>query len=416
MEAPLPRNKHRFFMIRPCLTGYQRSSSFVLGDASLWKFKAFYTDSYRDKPLIYSKKASYAAVLATFIVSMITITFPLALYDLGFDPLMISTLLGILALALSSLLMIRKGSLEAAVNVLLTLGTMRILMLFADPYAILFYVTTAVIIISIAICQVKQYQIVLPSVLILIIHGAKLWQQYRLFKEAWITQVVLDMHFFGFLHVILLEIIGFFIVYIINSEIRKSEELIASRETLTQYTSQLQELNLLLEDAASRDRLTGAFNRRKMDEIIAHEANRDLDGPQFLSLIMFDMDDFKQINDTYGHKTGDEVLARTAQTVLAEIRKTDYLIRWGGEEFLVLLFREEPGGTQDMAERLRHLIAQLRYKLPGEHEHGISVTASFGYAIQQDNETLDMQINRADSALYAAKRAGKNCVSGESEV
>lgn len=378
------------------------------------KFRTFFTEYYLDKPLIYSKKAYYAAVLGCFIITMILFTFPLALYDLGFDPARIGVLLFILALGLLSLVLVRRGYLESAVNVLLALGIMRILMLFPDPYAILFYITTAVILISYAICQVKRYQVVVPSILILMIHAVKLWEQFRLFRAGWTDQLDMDMHFFGFLHVVLLGIIGLFIVYIITSEIRKSEELIQSRETLTEYTTQLQELNRLLDDAASRDRLTGAYNRRKMDEIIAHEASKGIEDPLILSIIMFDMDDFKQVNDSYGHVTGDEVLARTAQTVLAEIRKTDYLIRWGGEEFLVLLFREEPGGTRDMAERLRHLIAEQRYRLLKDQE--ISVTASFGYAVHQDHETLDTLISRADEALYLSKRSGKNQVTGDPET
>ncbi len=377
------------------------------------RFPVYFTENYRDQPLIYSKKAYYAAVLATFIVCMIALTFPLALHDLKYDPMMITVLLTVLAMGLASLFLIRTGHLEAAVNVLLVMGIMRILMLFPAPYAILFYVTTAVILISFAICQVRPYQIIGPSAVILIIHALKLRQQFRLFNAAWIDQVVLDMHFFGFVHVVLLEIIGFFIVYIINSEIQKSQELADSQKILAQNASQLQALNVLLEDAASRDHLTGAFNRRKMDEIVALESRRGIDGPMFLSMIMFDLDDFKLVNDSYGHKAGDEVLSRTAQTVLSEIRKTDYLIRWGGEEFLVLLFREEPGGTEDMAERLRHLIEQQRYKLPTFPGKYITVTASFGYAIQREGEALDSQINRADKALYISKRTGKNKITGQ---
>jgi len=374
---------------------------------------SYLTAAYGKQPLIYTKKAVYASLLCLFIIGILLFTLPLALRDLEYAPVPVAVLVAILLLCLLSLRLIRRGHLESAVNILLALGFIRVLMLFPDAYAILMYITSAVIIISTAICQIRPYQIVAAPLLIFGVHSAKLSQQAVLYQNGQISHLVFDMHLYSFLHVCALILVSFFIVYVIRSEIQKSEALISSQQQLSSYAEKLEELNALLEDTASRDRLTGAYNRRKMDEIIRHEAQRHDGSPLKPAMVMFDLDAFKLVNDTYGHQAGDVVLARTAQTVLGEIRKSDYLIRWGGEEFLLLLFRETPEGTRDTAERLRKLISLQRYHLPGAPEEGVAVTASFGYATPRQEETAEGQINRADTALYEAKRAGKNCVVGE---
>ncbi len=159
-----------------------------------------------------------------------------------------------------------------------------------------------------------------------------------------------------------------------------------------------------LEQAASTDRLTGAWNRRRFEEAVLPEialAHRRRDP---LSLLMFDLDHFKRVNDTFGHSTGDAVLASTAQTVRLHLRLSDALIRWGGEEFLVMAPATRLEGAMGLAEKLRAALAAIEFPNVGQ------VTMSLGVSEYALGETLEAWIERTDQALYRAKTEGRNCV------
>ncbi|MDA8098903.1 MAG: diguanylate cyclase [Nitrospiraceae bacterium] len=167
---------------------------------------------------------------------------------------------------------------------------------------------------------------------------------------------------------------------------------------------ELKHLHGQLHEAASVDSLTGALNRKKIDEILRSEVERSqrYNGP--LSLILFDLDHFKSINDTHGHLSGDDILRTLTGVIKDNIRRTDYLGRWGGEEFLLLT----PGTTleqaAELADKLRKRIEAFRFPVVG------SVTVSCGVAAFRDNDTGNDLIKRADDALYRAKDRGRNLV------
>ncbi|MBP1770981.1 MAG: hypothetical protein H6P99_144 [Holophagaceae bacterium] len=158
-----------------------------------------------------------------------------------------------------------------------------------------------------------------------------------------------------------------------------------------------------LEEAASTDRLTGAWNRRRFEEAalpgiaLAHRRREPL------SLLMFDLDHFKRVNDTYGHGTGDVVLVATAEAVRGQLRASDALVRWGGEEFLVMAPATRLDGALGLAEKLRKAVAAIPFPGVGQ------VTMSLGVAEYQRGESLAAWIERADQALYQAKAGGRNC-------
>jgi diguanylate cyclase (GGDEF)-like protein/hemerythrin-like metal-binding protein len=157
-----------------------------------------------------------------------------------------------------------------------------------------------------------------------------------------------------------------------------------------------------LEEAASTDRLTGAWNRRRFEEAALSElalAQRRRDP---LSLLMFDLDHFKQVNDTYGHGAGDAVLVGLVQTVRQHLRVSDSLIRWGGEEFLVMVPATRLEGAMALAEKMRAAVAAIDFPGIGQ------VTMSLGVAQYAPGESLAAWIERADQALYGAKSAGRN--------
>jgi len=158
-----------------------------------------------------------------------------------------------------------------------------------------------------------------------------------------------------------------------------------------------------LRELAEHDSLTGAYTRRYLYEFLEGEIQRAQRYGTPLSLIMFDIDHFKKINDMHGHQAGDRVLVRIAQIVGGELRTMDRLARYGGEEFLVVA----PGITRRqaavLAERLRKRIASAQYNSIGH------VTCSFG-ACQSNGGSTDSFIRRVDNLLYKAKKAGRNRV------
>ncbi|MBI5829835.1 MAG: diguanylate cyclase [Chloroflexi bacterium] len=155
---------------------------------------------------------------------------------------------------------------------------------------------------------------------------------------------------------------------------------------------------------AHTDALVQIANRRELDETIAREVNRATRHSQPLSVIMFDLDHFKQVNDTYGHEAGDTVLKETARVVRSLLRVPDLLGRWGGEKFLVVAPQTDCAQARGLAERLRQAVAAHPLERIG------SITASFGVAEYRPQEPPEARLKRANEALYAAKQGGRNRV------
>jgi len=166
----------------------------------------------------------------------------------------------------------------------------------------------------------------------------------------------------------------------------------------------LQELARNLRFQATTDHLTGLSNRLKFNQALAADISRSIRYKTSLSLVLYDVDNFKAVNDTQGHQFGDKVLIQLSQLVLSLLRNTDLLARWGGEEFVILI----PGSDGEMAfqaaEKLRNAIEQIEFDEIG------TVTCSFGVAQYEDGDTAEALISRADDALYRAKLNGRNQV------
>ncbi|SDD87259.1 diguanylate cyclase (GGDEF) domain-containing protein [Bhargavaea beijingensis] len=154
------------------------------------------------------------------------------------------------------------------------------------------------------------------------------------------------------------------------------------------------------------DALTGAANRHRIDEWLAEKTEQaDREGTEF-SVILFDMDHFKRVNDRHGHKTGDDVLRQMADIVRMRLGAGERFGRWGGEEFIVITDEELPGAMV-LAERLCEAIGSRRFGKAGK------VTASFGVAGELPGDTPERLLNRADERMYHSKRTGRNRVTGE---
>lgn len=175
----------------------------------------------------------------------------------------------------------------------------------------------------------------------------------------------------------------------------------------TYWNRKLQRLNRELERLSITDRLTGLYNRMRLDETFDREIRRTQRYGQCFSIILLDIDHFKSINDTHGHQAGDRVLIAVAGILRDHIRRTDEIGRWGGEEFMILCPETDLDGALTLAENLRRQLAATPMP-PAD-----SVTASFGVACHVEGDEPQDMVSRADRALYAAKRAGRNRVAGQ---
>ncbi|SNT07490.1 diguanylate cyclase (GGDEF) domain-containing protein [Granulicella rosea] len=169
-------------------------------------------------------------------------------------------------------------------------------------------------------------------------------------------------------------------------------------------------LRFTLEHLASTDSLTGAANRRNFQLLCEKELSRSQRSGEPFSLLMADIDHFKEINDRHGHEAGDTVLCAIAGLLQEQIRPSDTLGRWGGEEFVMLLPACELEGAAAIAERLRERVSH--WSAPSRAGNlDVQVTISLGVAMFRGRgDTLDDLFRRGDEALYQAKAAGRNCI------
>jgi diguanylate cyclase (GGDEF)-like protein len=168
---------------------------------------------------------------------------------------------------------------------------------------------------------------------------------------------------------------------------------------------------------ATHDSLTALLNRGTILELLSGELNRRRSSKHPISIVFGDLDHFKQVNDTYGHIVGDEVLREVARRILGSVRSYDFVGRYGGEEFLVVLINSAVEKAMDRAEEIRKAVGGT----PVRTSQGlIPITLSLGVSVSRPSDTLPLEeiLCEADGALYAAKSAGRNrcCLGASSRV
>jgi diguanylate cyclase (GGDEF)-like protein len=200
------------------------------------------------------------------------------------------------------------------------------------------------------------------------------------------------------------------LVFALLLRVRRLVDALASEQALRRQVERaLLDSRAELDRMATTDRLTGLLNRRKFEELATIEIGRARRYQHPLALILLDIDDFKSINERFGHELGDMLLGELAQRIRNSIRQSDFAARWGGEEFLILAPRASCGDAIALAEKLRHLIATTRF-------HAVSqITASVGVATLQPTDALRQMVARADQALARAKVAGPDQLALEGE-
>lgn len=179
-----------------------------------------------------------------------------------------------------------------------------------------------------------------------------------------------------------------------------------------QFQSELRRLQTRIEQLqqeAQTDGLTGLYNKRYFQQALERELERTKRTDQPTTLLLLDLDHFKQVNDRYGHVAGDAVLKSVAEVIQHSVRKLDVPCRYGGEEFAILLPSTPLLVAVQVAERLRGLVAQSKIRING---NWISATASLGVdtITRIEHDSPEKFVNSADKWLYKAKAAGRNCV------
>lgn len=192
----------------------------------------------------------------------------------------------------------------------------------------------------------------------------------------------------------------------VSHVIEYTRDITDRKKTDEENRQLIKKLNYL----STTDSLTGLFNRRTLNDILSHELDRATRYASELSLLLCDIDRFKKINDTYGHTAGDRALRAVSDTLKRSLRKADILGRYGGDEFMIILPETSLRGAKSLAEKIRAAVNELELELPDAKR--IKPSVSIGVAgCCMPAEDIDSIVARADVALYASKRAGRNKIS-----
>ena len=162
-------------------------------------------------------------------------------------------------------------------------------------------------------------------------------------------------------------------------------------------------------EMAIRDGLTNLYNRRYFDSHIQVMLKDSLTTGKPMALVMVDMDHFKQVNDTYGHQSGDDILKELAKRIMDNVRPTDLVARYGGEEFVIIMPDTSLKNAAEVADRVRKIVEAKEFAISAP-PHKINKTISLGLSIAKNDDTIEKLINRADKALYHVKNTGRNKV------
>jgi len=173
---------------------------------------------------------------------------------------------------------------------------------------------------------------------------------------------------------------------------------------------QLQELQTKLKLLASTDPMTRLYNRRYFTKISKHTLDLSKREKQNLSIIILDIDKFKNVNDTYGHQVGDDVIIALANKLIEHQRKSDIVCRYGGEEFVILLPNTSSKSSEIVAQKIRKDIESLTIKTPSNINLKFTISLGASQVDLENENNIELALKRADDALYEAKETGRNKV------
>ncbi|MFW6366378.1 MAG: diguanylate cyclase, partial [Spirochaetota bacterium] len=195
-------------------------------------------------------------------------------------------------------------------------------------------------------------------------------------------------------------------LYDITHKKQIEKQLVRKNALLEDRVFEVEKLQEKLSEQALKDPLTGLFNRRFLAEVVEKEASRARRESSTFGLCMIDIDNFKSVNDRFGHDAGDYVLMRVSDTMSSLMRRTDYLCRFGGDELIIILPKIGKQDAVVKAEQLCNALSRINFEIAGER---IEVTLSIGIALfPEDGSSFEQLMQKADAALYNSKRCGRN--------
>jgi diguanylate cyclase len=215
------------------------------------------------------------------------------------------------------------------------------------------------------------------------------------------------------------EEVGIIVKFLISANARMQQEAAELKSNLEQSRAQIEKLHSTLAEAQEmgmRDALTALSNRRGFDESLAREITDARNSGTSLCLVLGDLDNFKQVNDAFGHLVGDEILKMFAGVLTECVQSFDTVARFGGEEFAVILPKTRLDAALDLTERMRRQLEAKELVLNESGEKIGKVTASFGIAQLGEQDDAERLIQRADENLYEAKCAGRNRVIADATI
>lgn len=253
--------------------------------------------------------------------------------------------------------------------------------------------------------------------------GTYTFEVYAVTSREMMTDTVsmtftIDKHWYQTPYAYVFYILLLFLLIYVIIRLRERNIMALKNSELNQVNVQLAVANQQLEQLSILDSLTGVFNRRHFDRIIEEQLKMAIRGQLPMGFIMLDIDNFKVINDTYGHLLGDEIIikvAHCAQNILH--RSTDYVFRYGGDEFLITLYDTDLEGVIKMAVALKETLDnQEIFTAEGQAVEAITLSMGLVSEIPDIQTEPEAFIKKADDALYLAKRKGKNCIVHKGQV
>ncbi len=233
--------------------------------------------------------------------------------------------------------------------------------------------------------------------------------EIRVKAVSWETPLISELQLYRLITIIWTGLIITYLLFRITAMNMALNRQQARQQELIAINGILSTQNRRFEDLAKTDQLTGLHNRVAMQEALYQGLNNWKHHRESFSMVLLDIDHFKKINDSLGHDAGDEVLKLVADILRNSVRKSDFLARWGGEEFVLLYPNTNQMEALAAAESLRQKIAAAL------NPWGIVITACFGVATLISGD-LDLLFKSADEALYRAKNSGRNCVMGDLRI
>ena len=192
--------------------------------------------------------------------------------------------------------------------------------------------------------------------------------------------------------------------FVVTTVVFSAVALIGPAAVGTRFIRRDQALQEEITRLSQEDHLTGLLNRRRITQLLEHEVRRALRYDTTFSIILMDIDHFKLVNDQFGHQAGDAVLKMIADVIKTGVRASDFVGRWGGEEFIILSPQTDIAGAISLAEKMRSRLESTKFDKIGRR------TASCGVASFDPGDDIEALIGRADAGLYAAKTRGRNRV------